>query len=170
MSSLIACSWNSYKAYHIISINWVFGKLYNNMQQKPWKCSFSFTWYFPVCEYSPKKWSQGGKFTQMFPVTLVKIVKKTWRQSKCLIGKWLSKQWDYNRAIKNDRGEDYVNMEKCVSAGTLSREKNTGQCLNTNGWGCVCINDQRLIWRNWKWLELNTFFPVQFHRFLALIV
>lgn len=58
---------------------------------------------------------------------------KNWKQSKCLIGKWLSKQWDYYIAIKNDGGEDCVNIEKCVSAGTLSGKKNTNQCLNTSG-------------------------------------
>lgn len=51
--------------------------------------------------------------------------KKAWKLSKCLMGKWLSKQWDYYIAIKNDRGEDCVNMEKSVSAGTLSGKKNT---------------------------------------------
>lgn len=31
------------------------------------------------------------------------------------------------------RGEDYVNTEKYVSAGTLSGKKNTEQYLNTSG-------------------------------------
>lgn len=74
----------------------------------------SLTYCFPMCEHSPGggKNSNGKMCTDVLATAVITV--KTWKQSKCLTGKWLSKQWDYYIAIKNDRGENCQHGELCT--------------------------------------------------------
>lgn len=56
--------------------------------------------------------SNGKMCTDILATAVITV--KTWKQSKCLTGKWLSKQWDYYIAIKNDRGENCQHGELCT--------------------------------------------------------
>lgn len=75
----------------------------------------SLTYGFPLCEYSPrfkKKNPKRKMYTDVLATVVITV--KNWKQSKCLTGKWLSKQWDYYIAIKNDRGENCQHGELCT--------------------------------------------------------
>lgn len=73
----------------------------------------SLTHCFPLCEYSPRgeKFKEGN--VHRCPGNC-SYNSESWKQSKCLTGKWLSKQWDYYIAIKNDRGENCQHGELCI--------------------------------------------------------
>lgn len=114
--------------------------------------------------------SNGKMCTDVLATAVITV--KTWKQSKCLTGKWLSKQWDYYIAIKNDRGENCQHGELCTGRNWQEHEveKEHGLAFRDV---CAVVKLRGRPGKKWQWLQfrvLRCSDPVRFHPCMTRIV